>query len=168
MYMCQDMHVCPVSCVVCVWMCVCLHVLVWVCVCVCVQVSMLQSEVEAMGDMFTRMNRQCYGKFFSSPRVEYDSTFCRNSIVHLCIRCMCTLYVCMHMYAWIYEYVRMHLWTGINACGMRTYASACLCIRLRRSASNTKTRNARTHTQTHTHTQSYTHTHTYSTSTSGT
>ena len=32
--------------------------------------TVLQNEVEAMGDMFTRMNRQCYEKCLSKPIFE--------------------------------------------------------------------------------------------------
>jgi len=75
-------------------MCVCLHVLVCVCVyvCVCVQVSMLQSEVEAMGDMFTRMNRQCYGKFFSESSCRIRFNFLWKKIlmcIYACVLCAC-------------------------------------------------------------------------------
>jgi hypothetical protein len=57
---------------------------------------MLQSEVEAMGDMFTRMNRQCYGKFF---QVLVSNTIQLFVEIHLCIYayvvCVLCMYVCI-------------------------------------------------------------------------
>lgn len=37
------------------------------------QVTQLHNEVEAMGDMFTRMNRQCYEKCLNSAVLESRS-----------------------------------------------------------------------------------------------
>ena len=155
--------VCCVLCSVCVWMCVFACVGVRLCLCLCAGFNAAERGGGNGWHVHTNESAMLWKVFF---QVLVSNTFQlfveRKSIVHY------AYVVCMYdMYAWIYEYVRMHLWTGINACGMRTYASACLCIRLRTSVSNTHA-NAHTHTHTHTHTQSYTHTHTYSTSTSGT